>query len=431
MNASERTKDFRVAVVGGGVCGLACAIALARDGVPVEIFESASKFGEIGAGLGLGPNSIRVLRDLQVLDDVIAKSIGGGPNMVCYRWISGTHDQEVLYNYPLSPEDYGMGIARSAFLDALVNHFDMSKVHFKKRCVSVEPSSQDPARYIVSFADGTTHEADVVIGADGIRSTVRGAVTGRPSDDNLAFSNTVGYRTLSPFEDVNRIGLKGELAPGLNCFVGKNKHIIAYLIQGNSTVNIIGFVTNMNGEVPAGNGKLSSEEKWVQLGIPKEELLNRFEGWSHDATTLLSCGRNINKWSIHVVHPHLETYVRGGIALIGDAAHAMRTHLGAGAGQGLEDGFILARLLSHPSARRSNIQSILQVYDEIRRPRSQYIADKTSATGDIYDGRGPSGMSAEGIQKDLENRFDDVWHHDLHADLNRAIEELQTRGVFQ
>ncbi|CAL1694064.1 unnamed protein product [Somion occarium] len=426
---TSRTKDFRVAIVGGGVCGLTCAIALAKKGVPVDVFESAGEFLEIGAGVGLGPNSVRILRGLGVFEDVLAKSTDPDLNMNAFRFISGYEGHEVLYDNPLPKEDCGIGILRFAFLNALVGHFDKSKAHFHKRCTNVTPSAQNPSRLVLAFADGTTYEADLVIGADGIRSSVRSIVTGRPSDANLSFSNTIAYRALVSWDQLKDKGLKTDLTKGMTCFAGKGRHIIVYPINGGKTINVVAFVTNMDGDIPVGNGKLPLGAQWV-CDAPKDELLSKYEEFGSDIKTLLSCVRKSSKWSIHIVYPPLESYVNGRIALVGDSAHAMRTHLGAGAGQGLEDGYVLSHLLGHPSANANNLEQVLQVYDGVRRPRAQEIWERTARTGEIYEGRGPSGFSPEGFTKDLTYNWECVWHHDLDGDIQAAVKQLEEAGVF-
>lgn len=112
---------------------------------------------------------------------------------------------------------------RSAFLDALVKHIDPATAHFKKRCISVTPSPNNPARSTITFSDGTTHEADLVIGADGVKSNVREAVASKRSGPYATFSNTLAYRALVPFEEVKDAGLKTDLSKGMVCFVGKDK----------------------------------------------------------------------------------------------------------------------------------------------------------------------------------------------------------------
>lgn len=147
-------------------------------------------------------------------------------------------------------------------------------------------------------------------------------------------------------------------------------------------------------ELPVGNGHMPPGEKWV-CDAPAEELRGNFREFGSDIQKLFSCVRNTSRWSIHHVYPPLRSYVRGKIALIGDSvrgqivgisvipkhflqAHAMRTHLGAGAGQGLEDCYVLAKLLGHPSADVNNLEvASIQLY------HSRRLADTEQISGNI------------------------------------------------
>ncbi len=128
-----------------------------------------------------------------------------------------------------------------------------------------------------------------------------------------------------------------------------------------------------NRDVPIGEAVLPPGEATV-VSVPQKEVLDAYEGWGSDVLGLLGCIHNPTKWNINVGYPHLETYVNGRIALLGDAvsqhtkdtanvmitfgvqAHGMMTHLGAGAGQGLEDVYLLVKLISHPQTASYNIE---------------------------------------------------------------------------
>ncbi|EMD41848.1 hypothetical protein CERSUDRAFT_90429 [Gelatoporia subvermispora B] len=419
-------KDFKVAIVGGGVCGLTCAVALSRRGVPVELFEAAPKFEEIGAGIGIGPNAARVLQDIGVLDEILAKAKESKLNQRTFRFISGMEGHEVLFEYPGNPDDVGLGVHRASFLEALVDLLDPGIAHFNKRCTSVEPVPENSSRYVLHFTDGTTHEADVVLGADGIKSAVRGAITGEPAAARVSFSNTVAYRGLVPWKTLQEAGVKTDLTYRPVCFTGPDKHIILFPIKNGEIINIVAFVANHH--IPIGSANLPPGSPWVSQST-QEELLKEYEGWGPDVINTLGCIKEPSKWSIHVVYPLLQTYVKGRIALLGDAAHGMLPHLGAGAGQGLEDAWALAHLLSHPQTNASNIESVLEAYSRMRVSRSQMVWKGSENIGEIYDGCGEHGLTQEGIRKDLDGKWSPVWHHDMQDDLREAIQWLEDTGA--
>ncbi|KAJ3489228.1 hypothetical protein NLI96_g2278 [Meripilus lineatus] len=437
-------KDFKVAIVGGGVCGLTCAVALAREGVPVEVFEAAPQFGEVGAGMGLGPNAIRVLREIGVFDEVLSCSGEACLDKKSFLFRYGAGEHEVIYDYPVQPDDFVMSIHRAAFLNGLVCNVDPTCTKLNKRCIDLTTSSESPSRYILHFQDGTTSEADVVIGADGIKSTIRRVVAGDAAPAHLSFSNVVAYRGLVPMEEIENAGITTDITSRPLLFIGKDKvgitygqtawmiltkcqHLVAYTVLGGRMLNLV--ACSRDRTIPIGTIKSSPDEPWA-TSVPEQQLLEEFSTFGEDAMRMLKCIRNPSKWLIHVVYPPLESYVRGRVALLGDAAHAMLPHLSAGAGQGVEDAFVLARLLGDPRTNTTNLEEVLCAYDLVRRPRVQKIWDGSLAAGNCYEGHGKHGFTTEGVRNDLTGQWDHVWHHDIVKDIQTAVEYLREIGTF-
>ncbi|KAI0639963.1 FAD/NAD-P-binding domain-containing protein [Trametes polyzona] len=420
---------LQVAIVVGGVCGLACAVALQRGGVAVEIFEAAAAFSEVGAGIGLGPNAIRVLNDIGVLDEVLKKTNPAELKPKGFRFLSGLDGHKLVYEYPIRPEDESISMHRAAFLDALVNVVDPRITHFNKRCTFVSaPSPTNPARVIVHFADGSAHEADVVLGADGIRSTVRDFVLGGVGK-GVAFSNTVAYRALIPRVVLEAAGFKTDGKGTPACFMGPSKHIIVVPIKNGELINVAAFAARY--DVPIGSETLPDGTRWVDE-VAREELQKEYDGWGPDVAALLRCmPEKVSRWSIHVVHPPLERYAVGRVALLGDAlrhsAHGMLPHLGAGASQGLEDALVLARLLSHRETNANNVEAVLQAYSTVRRPRAQSVWDASYRAGSTYHLQGAHGRSHEGLRVDLQDQWKPIWHYDLDGDIRSACVSLGRR----
>ena len=129
--------------------------------------------------------------------------------------------------------------------------------------------------------------------------------------------------------------------------------------------------------------------------------------------------------------PPLESYVRGRIVLIGDAAHAMLPFLGAGAGQGLEDALVLVKLLSHPKTNLDNLEEVLETYDSVCRPRANMILERSTSMGLVFSCLGPRGATKEGIKKDLEEKWDDIWRHDVLKDVDASVASLEKAGIFR
>jgi salicylate hydroxylase len=257
-------------------------------------------------------------------------------------------------------------VRRAAFLDALVHLVDPARTHFNKRCVSLRTCTDGSRSIELSFSDGTTAQADLVLGADGIRSVVRShAVSDQRHDEDVAdksrglvraaFTNTIAYRGLVPNAKLKEKGVKTEMNIRPLCWCGPSKvtrliflpffwcswryqHIITFPIKGgelvsticladlstykDSQVNVVAFVCDRT--IAFGERPLPPGEAWVKPRTT-EELLIEYEGWTDDVLKLLQCMNNPSVWSIHAVYPPLETYVWGRVALLGDAVRNVYT----------------------------------------------------------------------------------------------------------
>ncbi|KAI0780346.1 FAD/NAD-P-binding domain-containing protein [Trametes elegans] len=425
---AQRPKKLQVAIVGGGVCGLTLAVALQRAGVDVQLFEAAAAFGEIGAGVAIGVNAIRALEGLGVWDAIMQKCSASDLTSSGFIYRTGVGEHKELYTYPLDlPREGGLGVHRAVYLDALVEFVDPKGCHFHKRCTHITESPTDQKRLIVHFLDGTTHEADIVLGADGIKSSVRKHMLGE-EDNRIAFSNTVVYRGLVPYAKLREVGFKTDLTVRPSCFVGPDRHFILFSIKNNEMVNIVAFHARY--DIPIGAEKLPEGAPWVEE-VTRDEVKRVYEGWGPDIAAILQCmPEKPSKWSIHVVDPPLDTYVKGRVALLGDAAHGMLPHLGAGAGQGIEDVFMLYRLLIHPHTNVDNIEHVLEVYSQIRRPRAQMVWDGSRRAGRVYNGHGPHGTDWDHISADIEGQWAPVWQYDFDKEFDTVLGLLRERGAY-
>ncbi|ESK92134.1 salicylate hydroxylase [Moniliophthora roreri MCA 2997] len=425
--ASLPRKDFNVAIVGGGMCGAAAAYGLARAGISVQVFEAAAKFGEVGAGIGLGPNALRALDGLGLLQAVIARSDQQEPAMRIFNFVSGAEPHEVIFDYEASmvnPEQQmGVGIYRPAFLDAVIELLDPTITHFHKRCTAL--SSSENGQTVIHFSDGTSHEADVVIGADGVRSVARDFVIGKCFPRPLVFTNTAAYRSLVPYEDLVRAGIKTELSTRPVCFIGNGGHIVSYPINDGRLINFVVFVADhdkpKDSELPL---------PWVE-SVSDEELKAHFKGWGPDAQIILDHLKNPSKWSIHACMPPLQSYVRDRVVLVGDAAHGMLPHLGAGVGQGLEDVFTLTELLKHRQTNKSDLDRILQLYNNLRPPRANSVLERSTRAGETYDNYHPAKLDASMVAERIKGQWEPVWNYDVRQELESSIQRLYDEGVFR
>jgi len=236
----------------------------------------------------------------------------------------------------------------------------------------------------------------------------------------LQFTNTVAYRGLVPLDALKKDGIiKTEMSERLLNYIGIDKHIIAFPIRSGQIINIVAFASDNS--VPVGSVEINGP--WVEP-VPQQEVLDRYNGWGHDAMIILNYLKNPSKWYIHTLTP-LETFVRGKVVLVGDAAHAMAPHLGSGVGQGFEDVYVLCQLLGHPSTNLSNLEDVLKAYDKVRQPRANMVLEGSLRAGVIFESYGSPGYGADDMEGHLAGIWEPIWRHDLDGDVAAAIAKVK------
>ncbi|MEV6070725.1 FAD-dependent monooxygenase [Nocardia sp. NPDC052001] len=325
-------------IIGGGIGGLATAIAFDRQGWEVEVLEKAAAIKEVGAGLSLWPNAIRALDALGLGERVRARAIEEGSAGIRNSrgaWLSraDTETMRARYGNPIM-------IHRADLLDMLRAALPHNTLRTGITVTEVRPDGT------VTHSRGTS-TGDVIVGADGIHSIVRRAVCGVVEP---RYSGYTAWRVVvsptAPVGDLGETWGRGErfgyagLADGrVYCFATAN--------------------------APAG---IASE------GLA--ELRRRFGTWHDPIPSLLAAADDAAVLHNDIYElPALTTYVAGRIALIGDAAHAMTPNLGQGACQALEDAVVLARV--------ATADKDLTRYDAERRPRTQMIAARSGKIGSV------------------------------------------------
>ncbi|KIP06188.1 hypothetical protein PHLGIDRAFT_91141, partial [Phlebiopsis gigantea 11061_1 CR5-6] len=424
----SKPSDLRIAIIGGGVCGITCAVALTKKGINAHIYEAKGKYGEIGAGIGIGASSLQIMRELGIYDDLLACTPNPGEcNIQGFRFVFGSEGHEEIFKMPARPDEYAVGIHRVTFLDILVKHLDPQYTHFNKRCVDVTVAEKFPSSSTAIFDDGSTIEADVVLLANGIKCPLRHIITG--SKSNAAFGNNVCYRGLVAREETKKRGIETTYWDEPTIAIGNNRSLVIYPINGGAVLNIAAFVTRYGYAI--GHPDVARDDSAPTLEVvSNEELLEKFKDYDSNLLSILGCLAKPNKWYINVVYPHLDSFVKGRVALLGDAAHAMVPHLYAGAGQGIEDGYLLAQLLSHPQTTSENVEVVLEAYDAVRRPRSQKVWDDSYAAGKAQAGMGPSGFTKDGIINDVTGIMDFVNSYKLGDELMQVEVMLKERSVW-
>lgn len=412
------SKDFRVAVVGGGIGGLFCAISLYKAGIPFDLFEATEKFGEVGAGIGFSPNAIAAMKYLGFLEayERVAN------RRTQWSMIMGDESHEHVVDFA-RPKDNGAisSIHRAHMLDILLSQVPEELCHLGKRCISVEEISAVPPVYKLHFQDGTTHETNLVIGADGIRSNVRDFVLGTRVEPR--YSGTRAFRGLFSAELWKSI-VGEERASSLLLYSGLTKHLVIFPIDG-GLINLVAFISAPLENRFTDDAEPPPNEAWVQPADYKQALAEFSDMGPHVKSALQAIDR-MTVWKIFTLWPPLPTYVNGGVALLGDAAHGMTPHCGQGAGQALEAACLLGRILGHRNTTLQTIPEALKIYDRLRRPRGNRVLEYALESGDIWDGWGPGGDSLEGRRKDSTGRMDWIWDYDVEEDWASASTQLES-----
>ncbi|KAG6808855.1 hypothetical protein H0H92_002565 [Tricholoma furcatifolium] len=349
---------FKVAICGAGVGGLAFAVALSRyPDIEIEIFEAASEFSPIGAGIGIWPRAWKALVAIGLEDLAVYASRKPSDER-------GAPSSTLLFFH------------RADFHAALLKHLSPScHIQYGKRLRTYNRLQTGGVELV--FEDNSeSAKCDLLVGADGIKSAVRRtflreqaqvAITERRSADadslldaiDPVWTGAVAYRTLIP---VSRLRNYKVHEYGV-------QFAIAYPVANGELVNLVfnHFNHTLYGTTFDG--------AWIQ-DANRDEFIHTLSQWEPEFVELLQGIREVTKWAIHVVKP-LQSFASDGIALLGDAAHAMAAHQGSGAGQAIEDGCVLAELLGHHLATQERLSTVLRIYDAVRRPFALDVAQKS------------------------------------------------------
>ncbi|KAK4556656.1 hypothetical protein LTR86_006227 [Recurvomyces mirabilis] len=440
-------EPFTVALVGGGLTSLTLAIALRKKKIPFKIYEARSSFTELGAGINVGPNSSTALRlideDLAKAFFKIARQNPTGKEHV-YLDIrlgapSGEFEDGEVVDTLFAPPTGNTTVGRNLLLQMLAERAGLTEgpgkedADFNKR---VSSYSQDSVGVTLSFSDGTTAMASAVIACDGIHSTIRRLLLGSDSRASKPhFSHTGAYRALLPTAELEKL-LGKERAYSSQAVIGPGGYVIYYPTTA-TTMNI-GFWTWRK------DREWDEDASWLLPGQGKQ-MREDFTSWGPAAKGLMDLvlekeGEDLPFWSAwhHALHP--EKFWQGRVALIGDSAHAMPPHAGAGAGQAMEDAFLMSEVLGciasseHAASIDTEMQKRIEVafgvYETIRRPRSQAVLETSEANfelwADLYD-NGPISHERLNVwRQKVKTAFEGIWIHDLEADAVRAREMIVT-----
>jgi salicylate hydroxylase len=390
------TKDpLRVAVVGGGIGGVAAAVALLQRGMEVRVYEQAPALTEVGAGVAIQPNGVRMLRRLGLGDELLR--LGARWVDPQFRRPDGSY-AAAMWPPALASSIEFYGMHRADLLAMFVDRLPAAVVKTGHRCIGFE---QDEHQAIITFANGARATADVVIAADGIHSTLQQFVV---SPSAPLFSESVACRGVIPAASVS-------WPPGaMRNWLGAAKHFLVFPVRAGELINYVGFVKTSE----------QTKESWSAPGDPAD-LAREFAGWDPMVAAIIAQVKTMFRWGLYDREP-LATWTCGRLTLLGDAAHPMLPHAGQGANQAIEDGVALATVLS--CAGRRSVPRALQIYESLRRERTAGVQRTSRLNGARYDAAGGD-LKARDRQLDAQSQERAwIWNYDAEAEASAAAASL-------
>jgi salicylate hydroxylase len=366
-------------IAGGGVGGLSAALALARIGWRVSLFEAAQALEDIGAGLQISPNASRILRQWNVLGDV--SDAGLKPEALR---IMAAHSGAPIAKIPFGlTADHRWGAPylvshRADLINALYHaclNIPAIQIHTHSRVIGFAHIDKG-----VEIAVQTAHavhnlRADMLIGADGLRSTIRAGL-GLGLNDKPVYSGNIAWRTLIPAQNAPDFARE----PLSYLWLGPNAHCVHYPLRHNSVINLVAITEDKWRETPTG-------DDW-NLKAERAALLRRFDGWHKKARELIASATEWRCWPLYDRPPIARWHDRH-VALLGDGAHPMVPFLAQGAAMAIEDAEVLARALVRAD---HNVENALRDYTHTRSPRASAVQLAARKQGEIYHLNGIAGL---------------------------------------
>jgi len=354
--------DLPILVAGGGIGGLAVALALARKGLGVHVLESSADFREVGAGIQLGPNVFRMFELLGLTETINASAVFPD-NLIMRDGLSGEEVTRVplgagfraRFNYPYAvihrPD------LHQAVLDAVRRHAGIRL----SSSVKVTGFEEAGERTVVMSEGGTSYEGAALIGADGLWSKVRAQLLheGKPR-----VSGHIAYRAVIPTPEVPQHLRSNNVV----LWAGPKTHLVHYPLRRGELYNLV-VVFHSN----------RYEEGWDTYGDP-EELRERFRGQQPEVLEFMGM---VNAWKMWVLcdRDPISQWSRGRVTLLGDAAHPMLQYLAQGGCMAIEDAVVLA---DQVEAANGDFAAAFLAYQQQRYLRTTRVQLTARFYGDIY-----------------------------------------------
>lgn len=388
---------MRILIAGAGIGGLTTAIACRRHGMDVTVLEAAPALKEVGAGIQISPNAMKVLRALK-LENAVREAAFQPWSIEARMGESG----RLVFDIPLANQSEArwgapyLHIHRARYIEILAAQLPPQSLRMGAKLSAYEILGQGVR---VRLESGERIEADVLIGADGIKSVVRDQMFG-PS--KARFTGNVAWRAVVPMD---RLG-KDAPRPTACAWFGRGRHAVTYRLGAE------GNLANFVGVVERGDWQ---EEGWSIQGS-REEAFTDFAGWHPTITKLIEHTDQLNRWALFD-RPPLEMWRDGPVTLLGDAAHPMLPFLAQGAAMAVEDAYVLANALS-----KLPVEDALESYQAQRLSRTSKVQAASRANMGTFHKRsrsaqlatyGPMWLASRLSPSLVHRRMDWLYGHDM------------------
>ncbi|KAF9568279.1 FAD/NAD(P)-binding domain-containing protein [Agrocybe pediades] len=392
---SSSSLKTRIAIVGGGMGGLALAVALsklkAEDHLQVNIYESASKLIEVGAGISFWPRGWEIMRNMGLEASLLSKLFPAGhkPLPEELRLLFSVRKGNQPQGTPILDKSGGtIPFHRADVQAVLLDHISPSiQCHLSHRLVNFEEKEDG---VVLKFTNGATATCDLLIGADGIHSSVRRSLLSelKPTSDEEAarralplWTGVYVYRYMIDADALRREYPDHPALQKMMIYCGKNKMMTAYPIREGKFINAAPMVSH-----PECAGTYLNDHGVHEATT--DDLMSCFDNWEDEVRALAKYAVQPSKWAIQYVDP-MDSYVSssGRVLLLGDSAHAAPPYFANGAGLAIESAYVLAALIDK-AAKATNgkvdVSRISKAYNAIRQPYCNAAASNCRALGSLY-----------------------------------------------
>ncbi|CAG7985332.1 unnamed protein product [Penicillium olsonii] len=407
-------EDKRVAIVGGGLGGMAFLNAALYTGLKnVQLYEQAPQFGEVGAGVNITSNANRVLDAFGLQESMMRKS---SRKLPCYMEYHNYKTGDYVGEIGEFSEPHARLLHRAHLLDSLKERVPQSSLNLGKHLVSVDRNTAaGAAPYTLHFEDGSTAEADIVIGCDGIKSNVRRDM-GLGDDPN--YSGQVVYRGFVDYKDLPQE--TAQLLRKTVNFRGPQRHVLILPIgnqeTGTDRAAVIGFMSEpieaWDSESWMSRSDIDSLQEHVRDWCPQvQDIIAGLRKSSEDGKML--------KQALYVRDPIAKWYEMkdgqkdAGIILLGDSAHSTLPHQGTC--MAIESGIALATILRH--WKTQDLQAAFQFYQDLRKPRTDRVTETSYEAGRLASADSPDQMTDNFNPEALTERMRWIMEYNVLEDL--------------